>query len=102
MADLGAQLDQLTPEQRQAIMMRAKQEADQQVMQEMMKKMVGSCYDSCAGNSVRRLFLFQAILQVERISQRFPRARSLIVANNPVWRAARTSISKLEVTFNRR
>jgi hypothetical protein len=52
MADLGAQLNQLSPEQRQAIMVRAKQEADQQVMQEMMKKMVTACYDKCAGTSV--------------------------------------------------
>ena len=52
MADLGAQLNSLTPEQRQAIMMRAKQEADQQVMADMMKKMVGACFDACAGSSV--------------------------------------------------
>jgi len=39
MADLGAQLNQLTPEQRQAIMMKAQQEANQQVMSEMMKHM---------------------------------------------------------------
>jgi hypothetical protein len=53
MSDLGAQLSQLSPEQRQAIMMRAKQEADQQIMTEMMKRMTGACFDKCAGTSVR-------------------------------------------------
>ena len=33
MADLGAQLNQLTPEQRQMVLARAQQEANQQVMQ---------------------------------------------------------------------
>jgi hypothetical protein len=55
MADLGAQLNQLTPEQRQAIMMKAQQEANQQVMQEMMKHMTAACFEKCAGTSVRRL-----------------------------------------------
>lgn len=53
MADLGSQLSQLSPEQRQAIMMKAQQEANQQVMQEMMKHMVVTCFDKCAGTSVR-------------------------------------------------
>ena len=82
MADLGSQLNQLTPEQRQAIMVKvstnervavarcrfdtyirfltpllllpqAQQEANQQVMQEMMKNMVSSCFEKCAGTSVR-------------------------------------------------
>jgi hypothetical protein len=54
MADLGAQLGQLTPEQRQAIMVKAQQEANQTVMQEMMKRMVASCFDKCTGTSVRK------------------------------------------------
>ena len=33
MADLGSQLNQLTPEQRQMVLARAQQEANQQVMQ---------------------------------------------------------------------
>jgi hypothetical protein len=53
MADLGSQLNQLSPEQRQAIMMKAQQEANQQVMQEMMKHMTAACFDKCAGTSVR-------------------------------------------------
>lgn len=53
MADLGAQLSQMSPEQRQQIMMQAQQEANQSVMQEMMKRMVTACYDKCAGTSVR-------------------------------------------------
>jgi hypothetical protein len=52
MADLGAQLSQLTPDQRQQVMQRAQQEANQGVMQEMMKKMVTTCYDKCTGTSV--------------------------------------------------
>jgi hypothetical protein len=52
MADLGSQLSQLSPEQRQQIMMKAQQESNQAVMQEMMKKMVSACYDKCAGTSV--------------------------------------------------
>jgi len=53
MADLGAQLAQLSPEQRQAIMVKAQQEANQAVMQEMMKDMVSSCFQTCATTSVR-------------------------------------------------
>jgi hypothetical protein len=53
MADLGAQLSQLSPEQRQAIMIKAQQEANQSVMQEMMKEMITTCFDKCAGTSVR-------------------------------------------------
>lgn len=52
MSDLGSQLAQLTPEQRQAIMMKAQQEANQQVMAEMMQKMASSCFEKCAGTSV--------------------------------------------------
>ena len=55
MSDLGAQLNQLTPEQRQAIMMKAQQEANEQVMQEMMKRMTSTCFEKCAGTSVRQL-----------------------------------------------
>jgi tRNA uridine 5-carbamoylmethylation protein Kti12 len=55
MADLGAQLRQLTPEQRQAIMIQAQQEANQSVMQEMMKEMIQTCFTTCAGTSVRVL-----------------------------------------------
>jgi Tim10/DDP family zinc finger len=57
MSDLGAQLSQLTPEQRQAIMMKAQQEANEQVMQEMMKRMTSACFERCAGTSVRQSFL---------------------------------------------
>ncbi|KAL7561697.1 hypothetical protein ACA910_016459 [Epithemia clementina (nom. ined.)] len=47
--DLGAQLGKLTPQQRQAVLMRAQQEANTQIMQKMMEKMVTACYDKCAG-----------------------------------------------------
>ena len=52
MADLGAQLAQLSPEQRQAIMIQAQNEANQAVLQEMMKDMVSSCFQTCATTSV--------------------------------------------------
>jgi hypothetical protein len=55
MADLGSQLNQLSPQQRQAVLMQAQQEANQKIMEEMMKRMVTSCYDKCAGTSVRVL-----------------------------------------------
>ena len=44
MADLGQQLNKLSPEQRQGLMMKAQQEANQQIMQDMVKHMVLSCY----------------------------------------------------------
>jgi hypothetical protein len=56
MADLGAQISQLSPEQRQAIMVKAQQEANQQVMQEMMKQMVSNCFNLCVGQSVSNAF----------------------------------------------
>mmetsp|Transcript_22392 Transcript_22392/g.32108 ORF Transcript_22392/g.32108 Transcript_22392/m.32108 type:complete len:90 (+) Transcript_22392:1707-1976(+) len=55
MADLGAQLNQLSPQQKQAVLMQAQQEANQKVMEEMMNKMVAACYDKCAGTSGDRL-----------------------------------------------
>jgi hypothetical protein len=52
MSDLGSQIAQLTPEQRQAIMMKAQQEANQQIMGEMIKNMASSCFEKCTGTSV--------------------------------------------------
>jgi DNA-directed RNA polymerase specialized sigma24 family protein len=52
MSDLGAQLNQLTPEQRQAVMMQAQQEANQSILQELMKEMVTTCFEKCSGTSV--------------------------------------------------
>jgi Tim10/DDP family zinc finger len=51
--DLGAQISQMSPDQRQALMAQAQQEANQAIMQEMMKNMVKTCFDRCAGTSVR-------------------------------------------------
>lgn len=45
-------LNSLTPEQKQAVMAQAQQEANQQIMQKMMSTMVKSCFDKCAGTSV--------------------------------------------------
>jgi DNA-directed RNA polymerase specialized sigma24 family protein len=55
MADIGAQLNSLSPEQRQAVMMQAQQEANQSIMQELMKEMVTTCFEKCSGTSVRTL-----------------------------------------------
>ena len=51
--DLGSQIGKLTPQQRQAVLLRAQQEANTQIMQKMMEKMVSACYDKCTGTSVR-------------------------------------------------
>lgn len=47
------QLSQLSPQQKQALMMQAQQEANQMVMQEMMEKMTAACFKKCTGTSVR-------------------------------------------------
>lgn len=47
------QLNQLTPEQRQAVLMQAQQEANQRIMQDMVQRMVKTCFNKCAGTSVR-------------------------------------------------
>jgi hypothetical protein len=46
-------INKLTPEQRQAVMMQAQQEANAQIMREMVSKMANSCFKKCAGTSVR-------------------------------------------------
>jgi len=51
-------ISQLTPEQRQAVMMKAQQEANQQIMQSMIEKMVATCFKTCAGTSVGTLLNF--------------------------------------------
>mmetsp|Transcript_1543 Transcript_1543/g.2797 ORF Transcript_1543/g.2797 Transcript_1543/m.2797 type:complete len:87 (-) Transcript_1543:216-476(-) len=48
-------LAKLTPEQRQMIMAKAQQEANQQVMQEMMELMNKTCFDKCVGTTGDRL-----------------------------------------------
>ena len=53
--DLSSQLAQLSPEQRNAIMVQAQQEANQTIMQEMMKQMVGTCFEKCVTSSGDKL-----------------------------------------------
>eukprot|EP00980_Cylindrotheca_fusiformis_P007801 scaffold1669_cov129-Cylindrotheca_fusiformis.AAC.12 len=48
---MDQQLNQLTPQQRQAVLMRAQQEANQQIMQDMVQRMVKTCFNKCAGTS---------------------------------------------------
>ena len=45
-------INSLTPQQKQAVMMRAQQEANQQIMQGMIEKMTATCFKKCAGTSV--------------------------------------------------
>mmetsp|Transcript_2365 Transcript_2365/g.6855 ORF Transcript_2365/g.6855 Transcript_2365/m.6855 type:complete len:88 (+) Transcript_2365:63-326(+) len=49
------QLNQLSPEQRQAVLMQAQQQANQQIMQDMIQRMVKTCFTKCAGTSGDRL-----------------------------------------------
>jgi hypothetical protein len=46
-------INKLSPEQRQAVMVQAQQEANGQIMREMMNKMAQACFQKCAGTSVR-------------------------------------------------
>jgi len=45
-------VNQLTPEQRQAVLMQAQQEANQRIMSDMIQRMVKTCFNKCAGTSV--------------------------------------------------
>jgi hypothetical protein len=46
-------INNLSPQQRQAVMAQAQQEANAQIMREMVNKMATSCFNKCAGTSVR-------------------------------------------------
>mmetsp|Transcript_21527 Transcript_21527/g.30156 ORF Transcript_21527/g.30156 Transcript_21527/m.30156 type:complete len:87 (+) Transcript_21527:168-428(+) len=52
---MDAAINQLTPEQRQAVMINAQQEANQKIMQAMMNKMTSICYEKCTGTSGDKL-----------------------------------------------
>mmetsp|Transcript_18871 Transcript_18871/g.27579 ORF Transcript_18871/g.27579 Transcript_18871/m.27579 type:complete len:86 (-) Transcript_18871:239-496(-) len=49
------QLNQLSPQQRQQVMMQAQQEANQQIMQGMLEKMAATCFTKCVGTSGSKL-----------------------------------------------
>ena len=51
---MDQQLQNLTPEQRQAVLMQVQQEANQRIMQDMLQRMVKTCFTKCAGTSVRK------------------------------------------------
>ena len=51
------QLSQLTPEQKQMVMAKAQQEANQQIMQQMLEKMNTACFEKCIGTPSVRLTL---------------------------------------------
>mmetsp|Transcript_13038 Transcript_13038/g.12674 ORF Transcript_13038/g.12674 Transcript_13038/m.12674 type:complete len:87 (-) Transcript_13038:251-511(-) len=55
MSNAAEALGQLSPEQRQSVMMQAQQEANQQIMQQMMEKMISHCFKKCAGSSGDKL-----------------------------------------------
>ncbi|KAL7549941.1 hypothetical protein ACHAWF_013208 [Thalassiosira exigua] len=52
---MDAALNNLTPEQRQAVMVQAQQQANQQIMSTMVEAMTASCFEKCAGTSGDRL-----------------------------------------------
>jgi len=45
-------LQNLTPDQKQAIMQEAQNQANQQIMTSMIENMTAACFDKCAGTSV--------------------------------------------------
>lgn len=47
-----AALQNLTPEQKQAVMAQAQGQANQQIMAAMVENMTAACFDKCAGTSV--------------------------------------------------
>lgn len=51
---MDQQINQLTPEQRQRVLLQAQQEANQRIMQDMLQRMVKTCFNKCAGTSVGR------------------------------------------------
>lgn len=52
-----AELNKLTPEQKQQVMMNAQMEANTTIMQRMMEIMTKQCFTKCAGSSVCRRVL---------------------------------------------
>mmetsp|Transcript_27988 Transcript_27988/g.58825 ORF Transcript_27988/g.58825 Transcript_27988/m.58825 type:complete len:87 (-) Transcript_27988:418-678(-) len=48
-------LQNLTPDQKQAIMQEAQNQANQQIMTSMIENMTAACFDKCAGTSGDRL-----------------------------------------------
>ena len=47
--------NQLTPQQQQAVMVQAQNEANQQIMQQMMDSMIKNCFEKCDGTSGDKL-----------------------------------------------
>ena len=54
-ASASAALQNLTSEQKAAVMSQAQQHANQQIMNAMIESMTLSCFDKCAGTSGNRL-----------------------------------------------
>mmetsp|Transcript_35757 Transcript_35757/g.74400 ORF Transcript_35757/g.74400 Transcript_35757/m.74400 type:complete len:92 (+) Transcript_35757:101-376(+) len=51
MDGMAQQIKNLTPQQRQAVLMQAQNEANMKIRAELLNKMVAACYDKCAGTS---------------------------------------------------
>ena len=122
-------INKLTPEQRQAVMMQAQQEANSQIMREMINKMAQACFQKCAGTSVRAYmyvlykcsFLcivlccctcacWRMLMRVGLFALRcglcsswtwFVRVIDWTVVNRPAWHPAKTVISKPANKFKR-
>ena len=56
-----AALNQLSPEQRQAVLMQIQQKANQEVMAKMTEDMVAVCFKKCAGTSVSEEIFFTGV-----------------------------------------
>lgn len=92
------QIQNLSPEQRQAVMVQAQQEANAQIMRDMVNKMATACFQKCAGTSVS----FKALnnnLRSPKLSHPFPflfRVIDLTTESKDAWHLAKIDIWILE------
>lgn len=52
---MAQQIQNLTPQQRQAVLLQAQNEANMKIRAELLNKVVAACYDKCAGTSGDKL-----------------------------------------------
>mmetsp|Transcript_20150 Transcript_20150/g.43463 ORF Transcript_20150/g.43463 Transcript_20150/m.43463 type:complete len:92 (+) Transcript_20150:112-387(+) len=55
MDQMAQQIKSLTPQQRQAVLVQAQNEANMKIRADLLNKMVAACYDKCAGTSGDKL-----------------------------------------------
>ena len=71
-------ISKFTPEQKQAVMVQAQQEANQRVMQGMVKSMVTTCFQKCAGTSVSLLQIQTCVYMIGLINYSYDMQISLL------------------------